>query len=186
MTECLMDNMHRPGNDIRSINNIGSYNECKDKCIEDEECYTWTHMEGTCYLKNENTFKGHGDNVMSGMRNCSNAGKTLIHYTITFIQCNRPLGQSWVSYFYLLIIECISNGLDYNGGDIWKDRSSTVENCGKQCIENDECGKWTFVVPGNNGTCVLKRNSSDFIIPCLECISGFRSTPTTSCEDQGY
>ena len=56
MTECLMDNMHRPGNDIRSINNIGSYNECKDKCIEDEECYTWTHMEGTCYLKNENTF----------------------------------------------------------------------------------------------------------------------------------
>ena len=79
-----MDNMHRPGNDIRSINNIGSYNECRDKCIEDEECYTWTHMEGTCYLKNENTFKGHGDNVKSGMKNCSGAGKTVIIYIQTY------------------------------------------------------------------------------------------------------
>ena len=82
-------------------------------------------------------------------------------------------------------IGCISNGLDYNGGDIWKDRSTTAEDCGRQCKENADCGKWTFVVPGNNGTCVLKRNSSDFIIPCLECISGFRSTATTKCERHG-
>ena len=82
-------------------------------------------------------------------------------------------------------IGCISNGLDYNGGDIWKDRSTTAEDCGRQCKENADCGKWTFVVPGNNGTCVLKRNSSDFIIPCLECISGFRSTDTTKCERHG-
>ena len=100
----------------------------------------------------------------------------------------------WDSFLHHLIyqglgicfnIGCISNGLDYNGGDIWKDRSTTAEDCGRQCKENDDCGKWTFVVPANNGTCVLKRNSSDFIIPCLECISGFRSTGTTKCERHG-
>ena len=94
--------------------------------------------------------------------------------------------MSRIMYLYFLTVECISNGLDYNGGDIWKDRSSTAEDCGRQCTENTECSKWTFVVPGNNGTCVLKRNSSDSIVPCLECISGFRSSSRITCEDQGY
>ena len=109
----------------------------------------------------------------------------MYNYICLFEPLKRYLFDSSTQSCSRFNIGCISNGLDYNGGDIWKDRSSTAEDCGKQCKENADCGKWTFVVPGNNGTCVLKRNSSDFIIPCLECISGFRSTETTRCERHG-
>ena len=74
-TECLMDNMDISGDNIRNYTNISNHVNCKKKCKQEEECYTWSYTDGKCYLKNENTFKGHhGDNVLSGMKNCNSTG----------------------------------------------------------------------------------------------------------------
>ena len=69
-----MDNMDRFGDDIRYYINVANHLDCKKKCVEEKECYIWTYKEGTCYLKNENTFEGRGDNVISGMKYCNSTG----------------------------------------------------------------------------------------------------------------
>lgn len=72
-----MDNMDRYGDDIGHYDNIKNHLECQKKCKEATECYIWTYIEGSCFLKNEDTFKGHGDNVMSGMKNCNHSGRLI-------------------------------------------------------------------------------------------------------------
>ena len=80
-TGCVMDNMAIDGDDYQNYTNIGNHLDCKRKCIDDKECYTWTYKDGKCYLKNENTFKGHhGDNVLSGMKDCNSTGIKIIYY----------------------------------------------------------------------------------------------------------
>ena len=63
------------GNDIGRFTNIKDHLECKRRCFEDDDCFIWTHIQGICYLKNENTFKGHDDWVSSGLRNCITSGR---------------------------------------------------------------------------------------------------------------
>ena len=69
-----MDNIDRHGDDIRRLENVENYEECNKKCKEENECYIWTFIEGTCYMKSDNTFNGVGDNVRSGVKDCSSSG----------------------------------------------------------------------------------------------------------------
>lgn len=81
--------------------------------------------------------------------------------------------------------DCISKGLDHNGGDIWKQRSNTPEECGTRCREHRGCRRWTFVTAVNNGTCYLKKQSNNSIYLCLECISGFQNSSSVKCGENG-
>ena len=84
-----------------------------------------------------------------------------------------------------MFIDCISKGLDHNGGDIRKERSNTPEECGNHCRQNSGCRRWTFVTAENNGTCVLKKESNNSINPCLPCLSGFQNSGSTKCGENG-
>ena len=69
-----MENLARPGDEIEEYNDLTTEMECQKKCFLNDECYIWTYIGGICYMKNDNTFLGHGDNVVSGAKNCSSSG----------------------------------------------------------------------------------------------------------------
>ena len=71
---CTMNNMDRPYDDLDSHDNVENQFQCQEKCKLSPDCYVWTFVSGICYMKNENTFKGTGDNVISGTRECNNSG----------------------------------------------------------------------------------------------------------------
>lgn len=82
-------------------------------------------------------------------------------------------------------LDCISQGLDHNGGDIWKERTRNAEECGNRCKHHTGCRKWTFAKYSHYGNCYIKKDSNTPINPCLACITGFRSSGSVRCGDDG-
>ena len=77
-----MDNMDRPHGDLESHANVTSHFECQEKCKSSRDCYVWTFVSGICYMKNENTVEGTGDNLISGTRECNDSGITIYMISI--------------------------------------------------------------------------------------------------------
>ena len=85
-----------------------------------------------------------------------------------------------------MFIDCISKGLDHNGGDVWKERTNTPSECGNLCKDLSGCRRWTFVRDINNGTCYVNKQSNISINNmCFECISGFRNSRSVKCGENG-
>ena len=74
VSECVMNDMDRPYGDLEEHANVENHSECQEKCKLLNDCNVWTFVSGICYMKNENTFKGSGDNVISGTKECNNSG----------------------------------------------------------------------------------------------------------------
>ena len=66
--------MDRRHDDLEQHDNVTNQSECQEKCKQLNDCNVWTFVSGICYMKNENTFMGTGDNVISGTRECNNSG----------------------------------------------------------------------------------------------------------------
>ena len=75
--------------------------------------------------------------------------------------------------------------LDYNGGDIWRERTKTADECGHRCNENKDCKRWTFATYEHYGKCYIKKFSKTQLTPCLQCISGFRNSSLIKCGETG-
>ena len=84
-----------------------------------------------------------------------------------------------------MFIDCISKGLDHNGGDIRKERTNTPEECGSRCGMLSGCRRWTFVKDINNGTCYVKKQANNSIHARFEYISGFRHSGSVKCGENG-
>ena len=65
-----MRGIDRYGGDIDSIENVSNHLECKKLCNEKTDCFIWTYVEGSCYVKNENTFRTNSSNVIGGIKDC--------------------------------------------------------------------------------------------------------------------
>ena len=70
-----MDNMDRPGDNIRHYDNVVNHSECIKRCKNRKECAVWTYLEGTCWLKSENTFRALIPNVVGGIKGCEGEGR---------------------------------------------------------------------------------------------------------------
>ena len=69
--------MHLENGDIITTDNVANYSECIKKCNDNKECFIWTYTEGSCWLKNENTFRALSNNVVGGFKECPKGGKIL-------------------------------------------------------------------------------------------------------------
>ena len=69
--------MDRPHDDLEQHDNVTNQLECQEKCRLLSDCNVWTFVSGICYMKNENTFKGSGDNVISGTKECNHSGNNV-------------------------------------------------------------------------------------------------------------
>ena len=69
-----MNDIDRPYGDLENHANVENQSECQEKCKLLPDCYLWTFVRGMCYMKNGNTVKGTGDNVISGTKECNNSG----------------------------------------------------------------------------------------------------------------
>ena len=65
-----MASVNHYGKDIVTINNVTNYTECNELCDERDECFIWTHVEGECYAKTQNTFKVRSADVITGDKDC--------------------------------------------------------------------------------------------------------------------
>ena len=70
-----MDNMDIPGDDITHYDNVANYSDCNERCKGEKECSVWTYIEGTCWLKSENTFRAIIPNVVGGIKDCEGKGR---------------------------------------------------------------------------------------------------------------
>ena len=65
----------RAGGDIDIYKNISSLSDCNRKCKENDKCFVWTYVMGSCYLKSGNTFYVDSPNIVTGLKNCRTQGK---------------------------------------------------------------------------------------------------------------
>ena len=65
-----MRGVDRYGGDIDLIENVANYKECNKFCNERNDCFIWTYVEGSCYVKSENTFRTRHPNVIGGIKDC--------------------------------------------------------------------------------------------------------------------
>ena len=65
-----MRGVDRHGGDIDTLENVSNYSECNKHCNERNGCFLWTYIEGSCYVKNENTFRTNSSNVIGGLKDC--------------------------------------------------------------------------------------------------------------------
>ena len=65
-----MKGIDRYGGDIDTIDNVSNYSECNKRCNLKKDCFVWTYLEGSCYVKNENTFRTNRSNVIGGIKDC--------------------------------------------------------------------------------------------------------------------
>ena len=65
------------GDDIAVIEDVKNYSECYEHCNERPDCRIWTYVEGSCYMKSENTFKADVNSsvVVGGIKDCQNGKK---------------------------------------------------------------------------------------------------------------
>ena len=65
------------GDDIAVIDDVNNYSECYEHCNERPDCRIWTYVEGSCYMKSENTFKADVNSsvVVGGIKDCLNGKK---------------------------------------------------------------------------------------------------------------
>ena len=69
-----MDNMNRIGGDLDTYDNVSNYSECIEHCNARKECFIWVFIAGSCWLKNENTFRALKENVVGGIKDCHRKG----------------------------------------------------------------------------------------------------------------
>ena len=65
-----MRGIDRYGGDIDAIDDVSNYTECNKLCHERKDCFIWTYVEGSCYVKSENTFRTRHPNVIGGIKDC--------------------------------------------------------------------------------------------------------------------
>ena len=75
--ECTMRGIDIYGDDIAVIDDVNNYSECYEHCNERPDCRIWTYVEGSCYMKSENTFKADVNSsvVVGGIKDCQNGKK---------------------------------------------------------------------------------------------------------------
>ena len=75
--ECTMRGIDIYGVDIAVIDDVNNYSECYEHCNERPDCRIWTYVEGSCYMKSENTFKADVNSsvVVGGIKDCHNGKK---------------------------------------------------------------------------------------------------------------
>ena len=72
-----MDNMDRIGGALDTYDNVSNYSKCIEHCNAKEECFIWVYIEGSCWLKNENTFRSLNENVVGGIKDCKAKGNVV-------------------------------------------------------------------------------------------------------------
>ena len=65
-----MNSVNYYGSNIDTINNVSNYSECNKLCNEREECFVWTYIKGSCFVKTENTFGVRNPAVIGGYKDC--------------------------------------------------------------------------------------------------------------------
>ena len=77
LIECTMRGIDIYGDDIAVIDDVDNYSECYEHCNERPDCRIWTYVEGSCYMKDENTFKADVNSsvVVGGIKDCQNGKK---------------------------------------------------------------------------------------------------------------
>ena len=70
-----MPGVDRYGGDIDDgvIRNVSNYIECNRLCNERNDCFVWTYIEGSCYVKDENTFRTNSSNAIGGIKDCNSS-----------------------------------------------------------------------------------------------------------------
>ena len=54
---CVLHNIHDPKSQTLSIIASPHSEQCSKECDDVPECDSWTQYHGTCYLKDENSFR---------------------------------------------------------------------------------------------------------------------------------
>ena len=86
---------------------------------------------------------------------------------------------------HIAYLGCYSQGLDHNGGDIWRERTISADECGNRCKQISGCKKWTFATYAHDRKCFLKKYSTTGVNPCLECVTGFQNSTADICGVEG-
>ena len=113
-----MRGIDRYGGDIDAIDDVSNYTECNKLCHERKDCFIWTYVEGSCYVKSENTFRTRHPNVIGGIKDCGSEkqeGKSppilkskYITHCISFISiCNFLHGYFQIVFQSALIIMAV-------------------------------------------------------------------------------
>ena len=77
---------------------------------------------------------------------------------------------------------CTWEDYDYIGGDLWRQKSSSAEDCKSICNKYKECKRWTFVTSDSNGKCTLKKSNTTIpIYICDGCHTGFKRSTMQKC-----
>ena len=80
--ECIMRGIVINSDDVESIENVGNYSECNRYCNDRQECHIWTYIEGSCYVKNENTFRTLASKKhVGGIKDCPTGTYTIRYST---------------------------------------------------------------------------------------------------------
>ena len=74
--QCYLDGINYEGNNIRSIADIGSLDNCQTACFAEPSCIVWTYLiaQQKCYLKRSFGDKTNifiNTNYMSGYKACN-------------------------------------------------------------------------------------------------------------------
>ena len=103
------------------------------------------------------------------------------------ISCNMIIQQYCTNNIYKshCLLGCYSQGLDHNGGDIWRERTISADECSNRCKQISGCKKWTFATYAHDRKCFLKKYSTTGVNPCLECVTGFQNSTAEICGVDG-
>ena len=101
---CVLHNIHDPKSQTLSIIASPHSEQCSKECNDVAECDSWTQYHGTCYLKDENSFRHFRKKTnwtwTSGSKRCHSTGNNYISHIQSRIRKHLTL---FCPCFYMFI-----------------------------------------------------------------------------------